>query len=262
MTLDLPDTDSKIAARHSVTMAICQVRYDQQASVGTGSTALAFHKQLGGPDGPYPKIEEAEGLNRIVMGIGPGRPTAETTRIGGWSLTSADDSWSLALLPGNMGLQSNSFVGWDDFVQRLNAALEALANIIGPSFEQRLGLRFVDLIAGEKFGVYSLAGWEPYISRDFLGALLTPGLGPAIRAAFQQSLVDLGDDALCNLRTGPSGPNDDGTVDFAIDCDLYRERGRPFDVAAIVSTVGTFREQANRLFQAAVTPALIEKLDT
>jgi uncharacterized protein (TIGR04255 family) len=262
MRLDLPQADDRIAARRTVTMAICQVRYDQQASIGSGATALAFHERLGGAEGLYPKIEEAEGANRIVMGIGPGRPIAETTRINGWSLTSADDAWSLALLPGNMGLQSNSYKGWDDFAQRLTAALDALREVVGPAVEQRVGLRFVDLVAGAKFGVDSPVGWEPYINREFLGALLVPDLGRSIRICVQQALIDLGDDALCNLRTGPAGANEDGSIDFMIDCDLFREGGRSFDTAAILSTVSTFREQANRLLQSVVTPSLLDKLDT
>jgi uncharacterized protein (TIGR04255 family) len=260
MTLDLAQADSRIAGRRTVSMAICQVRYDQQTAVSSGPTALAFHEKLDGANGPYPKIEEAEGANRIVMGIGPGRPIAETSRSNGWSFSSSDEQWSLALLPGNMGLQSNSYNGWDDFLQRETAALEALSEIVRPSFEQRLGLRFVDTLVGENLDVATPAGWEPYISGQFLGPLLNSELTPATRATFQQVLIDIGDDAVCNLRTGTSGPNDDGTVDFAVDCDLFRERGQPFDLTAILSTISRFKEQADRLFQAVVTPALLEKL--
>ena len=262
MTLDLPQAEDRIAARRTVTMAICQVRYDQQASVGSGATALAFHEKLGGADGPYPNIEEVEGASRMVMGVGRGRPIAETTRIPGWSLTSADQAWSLALLPGNMGLQSDSYGGWEDFEQRLSAAIDALRELVQPAVEQRLGLRFVDLIPGKSVGVDAAASWEPYINREFLGALLVPGLGPSIRVSFQQALIDLGEDAVCNLRTGPSGPNDDGSVDFVVDCDLYREVGRPFDGPAILNSVSRFKEQADRFVQSVVTPALLDKLDS
>src|ERR1700689_5598547 len=91
MTLDLAQADSRIAGRRTVAMAICQVRYDQQTAVSSGPTALAFHEKLDGANGPYPKIEEAEGANRIVMGIGPGRPTAETRRREAWGFLSADE---------------------------------------------------------------------------------------------------------------------------------------------------------------------------
>jgi uncharacterized protein (TIGR04255 family) len=260
MTLDLPEADSKVAARRTVTTALCQVRYEQQAGVAAGSTALNFHEKLGGPDGLYPKIEEAEGANRIVMGIGQGRPVTDTTRINGWTLGSADDAWSLALLPGQMGLQTDDYDGWDDFEQRFTAALHALAEVVGPSFEQRLGLRFVDV-----FGVGDIdspAGWEPYIKPPFLGALVAPGIGPKIQVTFQQALIDVGDGALCNLRTGPMGASPDSKVSFVVDCDLYREASRAFDPAVILRAVGMFREQADRLLQAVVMPALLEKIVT
>ena len=261
MTLDLPEVDDRIAARCTVGMAICQVRFDQQPSVGSGPTALAFQEKLGGAEGLYPKIEEAEGANRLVMGIGPGRPIAETSRISGWNLSSTDEQWSIALLPGNMGLQSDKYDGWEDFRQRLATALEALRDIVGPSLEQRLGLRFVDVIPGKKLDMTSPADWERYISSEFLGASLSPAIGSAIRFSFQQAVIDLSDGVICNLRTGPGAPNDDGSVDFGIDCDLYREGGRPFDLATILSTVGTFKEQADAVIQSVLAPALFDKLD-
>jgi uncharacterized protein (TIGR04255 family) len=258
MTLDLPEADNKIATRRTVTTVLCQVRYEQQASVAAGVTALKFQEKLGGPDGLYPKVEEAEGANRIVMGIGQGRPVTDTTRINGWTLSSADDAWSLALLPGQMGLQTDSYDGWDNFEQRFTVALNALAEVIGPSFEQRLGLRFVDV-----FGVADVdspTGWEPYITPPFLGALVAPVVGPQIQVTFQQALIDVGDGAVCNLRTGPMGAAPDGNVGFVVDCDLYREASRVFDPAVILSAVDTFREQADRLLQAVAMPALLEKM--
>lgn len=257
MMLDLPEADSRIVARRTVTTALCQVRYEQQASVAAGVTALKFQEKLGGPDGSYPKIEEAEGANRIVMDIGQGRPVTDTTRTNGWTLSSADDAWSLALLPGQMGLQTDSYDGWDDFEQRFTAALEALAEVIGPSFEQRLGLRFVDVFSVA--GVDSSSGWEPYITPPFLGALVAPGVGPQIQVIFQQALIDLGDGSASNLRAGPMGVGS-GDHGFVVDCDLYREASRAFDPAVILRVVAAFREQADRLLQAVVMPALLEKM--
>jgi uncharacterized protein (TIGR04255 family) len=159
-----------------------------------------------------------------------------------------------------MGLQSNSYDSWDDFAQRLIAALNALAEVVTPSFEQRLGLRFVDLLAVD--GVDSPTGWKPYITPPFLGALCAPSVGLSIQVVFQQALIDLGDGAVCNLRTGPVGPDENGQVGFVIDSDLYREGGRAFDPATILNTVGTFREQADRLVQSVVAPALLDKLNS
>jgi len=261
MTLDLPPASDKVSARSSVTMAICQVRFEQQTNIGAGATALAFREKLGGADGPYAKVEEAEGAHRLVMGLGPGAPISETTRMNGWNLATVDEAWSLALLPNNMGLQTNRYAGWDGFCSRLKSALDALADVVSPSFEQRLGLRFVDRIQGANLKVQSPQGWKPYVTPQFLGPVLVPGLGAAVQAAQQQLLIDAGDDTTCNLKHGPTPPNEDGSYDYLIDCDLYREGGRSFDAGAIVSVVNTFRAKADSLFQAAVTPVLLDRLE-
>src|SRR5664280_2609844 len=124
MTLDLPKADDRVAARSSVHMASCEVRFDEQESIASGPRGLEFHERLGGADGPYPKIESAAGANRIRLELGPAGPIQQSTQQRGWSMESADGSWSLGLLPNSMVLQVNqAYSGWDDFLERLTFTL-------------------------------------------------------------------------------------------------------------------------------------------
>jgi uncharacterized protein (TIGR04255 family) len=258
MTLELPPAGGPVSARSSVAMTICQVHFEQSAVVGESNTAVAFQSHLGGPDGPYPKVQEAEAVNQVTLSVGPGGPVPETKRTNGWSLRSDDEAWTIALLPNSVGLQTNQYDGWDDFATRLAKTIEALVKVVAPAFEQRLGLRCVDRIQG--LGVDSPQAWAPYVTPHFLGPILEPGLGPAVRAAHQQLIIDPGDDAICNLRHGPSQPNEDGSCDYIVDCDLFREGGRTFDAAAVMRTAKDFKDHADRLFQAAATPALLDRI--
>lgn len=267
MALDLPKADDRVTARSSVAMAICQIRFDEQDAIGAGATALAFHKRLGGDEGPYSKIESAAGANRIMVEVGPGGPVQQSTaRQTGWSLESEDGAWSLVLLPNSMGLQANegfgAYQGWDDFVERLTNALEALQEVVSPALEQRLGLRFVDRIQGTPLGVEGPMGWEPYITARFLGPLAEPAIANAAQFGQQQLWLDAGDHAVCSMRHGLAAmlAANESRTEYVVDCDIYREGGRPFDVATILNTAGEFREQIDNLFGLVTTPELLDKL--
>lgn len=267
MALDLPKADDRVAARSSVAMAICQIRFDEQDTIGSGATAVAFHERLGGSEGPYSKIESAAGTNRIMVEMGPGGPVQQSTaRQVGWSLEAEDGSWSLALLPNSIGLQANegfgAYEGWDDFLERLTNALEALQEVASPALEQRLGLRFVDRIPGTPLGVEGPTGWEPYINARFLGPIAEPAIGSATQFAQQQLFLDAGDRAVCSMRHGLAAvlAADESRIEYVVDCDIYREGGRSFDVATILNTVGAFREQIDSLFGLVAMPKLLDKL--
>jgi uncharacterized protein (TIGR04255 family) len=258
MTLDLPDPAEAVGARSSVIMAICQVRFEQSPVVSEKTTSLVFHDRLGGSSGAYPKIEEAEAVNQVTMTMGPAGPFSETKHLTGWQLSSEDDAWTVSLLPGSASLQTTAYNDWEDFSERFSALLDALGEVVAPALEQRLGLRYVDRLAG--FGVESPMAWDQYISSSFLGPILIPGIGQSVQVAQQQLNLSAGNDIACIIRHGLAPPNDDGTHDYLFDCDVVRESGRPFDAAAIRRLVDSFKDQADRLFQAAALPLLLDRL--
>ena len=164
-------------------------------------------------------------------------------------------------MPDSVALQAEaSYAGWDDFIERVRELLEALDDILAPSVEQRVGLRFVDRIRGSRTDVAEPAEWAPYIEPPFLGLLALPGLGDAIKAGQQQHVLDAGDGATCRLRHGLAAVTGDERSVYVIDCDLFRDGVRQFDQAAILGIMGSFRDQADRVFAAAATPALLDVL--
>jgi uncharacterized protein (TIGR04255 family) len=263
MPLELPPADDRVSGRPTVSTVICQIRFEEQPSVSEGALAIEFHERVGGPSGRYSKIEPAEGANRILFEMGPDGPLQQqTTRRTGWSLQAENGSWSLVLLPDNITLQAEGegYVGWDSFVERLTEALEALADVVSPAVEQRVGLRFVDRIPGGDLGVVDPTGWEQYIAPEFLGPITVPGIGRAVRGGQQQLLLDAGNGATCGLRQGLAAITGDDRSVYVIDCDFYREGVRQFDPTAILEVVGGFREQSDCVFGVAATPDLLDAL--
>jgi uncharacterized protein (TIGR04255 family) len=257
MSLDLPPAEEPIPARSSVIFAICQVRFEETPSVSDKMTAVTFHERLGSADGPYPQINRAEIASGITMSFGPAGPATETKRTSGWRMVADEGAWLVGLFPGHVALQTQQYAGWDDFAERLALVLESVVAVVEPAFAQRIALRFTDRLSG--LGVESAAGWEPYITPQFLGPVLLPGLGPSVRGAEQHLVIDIGEGVSCNLTHASTDPAE-GTCDYIFDCDLYREGSHPFDIGAIQMVVSTFKDHADRLFGAAVTPAFLERL--
>lgn len=260
MPIDLPLPDERVSRRSSVSTVVCQIGFDEQPRVGEGRFPIEFHERLGGPAGRYPKLESATEQRMIVeLGVAPSQQ--QITRRG-WSFESQDPGWSLALMPDSAALQADeaSYAGWDDFLDRVRELLDALDDILGPTVQQRVGLRFVDRIRGSRIGVGEPSEWAAYIQPPFLGLLGLPGLGPAVRAGQQQHVLDAGDGATCRLRHGLALVTGDERSVYVIDCDLFRDGVRQFDRTAILGTMGSFYEQADRVFAAAATPALLDVL--
>lgn len=259
--LELPEPDATRLARSPLELVVCQVRHERKLLVGEGTTASAIHRALGGTDGPYPSISEiAGGEMAFMVGLGGGAvPQLQETKTSGWRFSSEDGSWAVAVLPELFALETTAYTTWDeDFRGRLDAVIDAIAEHVAPSFEQRIGLRYVDRITEPS--VTELRGWAPYLRPELLGLVLHPELGPGVRNAQQQLVLDLGGGAEAGVRHGFVVEPTQERVDYQLDYDLYRQGGRPFAPEEIKETVAGFNRMALQLFQASITDGLLEAL--
>jgi uncharacterized protein (TIGR04255 family) len=258
--VDLPEPDRGRLARSPLELVVCQVRHERRLVVGEGATALAVHDALGGVGGAYPSIDEVSGAElNVMMGLGIGAPNVRETKTSGWRLTSADGAWVITLMPDNFSLETSSYTSWDDdFAPRLDALIDAVATHVNPTFEQRIGLRYVDRI--NELGLTHLAAWQPYLRPELLGLALHPQLGPGVRSYQQQVLIELADGVTAGLRHGPVVEPGRDVVDYQLDYDIFRQGGRPFDADAVKAATAQFNISALQLFQATISDALLEEL--
>jgi uncharacterized protein (TIGR04255 family) len=256
--LDLPEPDTTRLARSPLELVVCQIRHERRLVVGEGTTALAVHEALGGANGSYPSLDEVAGAEvNVVMGLGT--PNIRETKTSGWRFASADGAWVITLMPDSFSLETSAYTTWaDDFAPRLGALIDAVAAHVRPTFEQRIGLRYVDRI--DELGLTELEAWRPYLRPELLGLVLHPQLGPGVRNYQQQLLLELADGVTAGLRHGPVVEPGRETVDYQLDYDIFRQGGRPFDAAATKAAAAQFNIYALQLFQASVSDELLEEL--
>jgi len=252
MPLDLPPADDAVARRSSIVFAITQIRFSENPAVSEPATGVRFHELLGGPEGPYPQINQAR---RALLNIGPGGQGTEHES-SGWRVTA--EGWLVGIFPGIATLQTTeAYEGWDDFAARFTQVLDAISEVVQPAIIERVGLRFTDRLTD--LGVEFVSGWEAYVAPAFLGPVLVPGLGQAATSTEQRVVIDVGEGVTCNFQQAATEPTD-GSSDYLIDCDFFWEGGRPFDAAVVQGQVTTFKEQADSVFAAATTATLIERI--
>lgn len=257
--LHLPPPDETQLPNSPLSLAVCQVQFEETLLVNDSRFILELHRLLGGREGAYPQIERVQG-STVDIRLGPDTPQPMSLQETGWRLLSKDKHWTISIMPNYAALETSKYTTWsDDFKVRLHQLLDVVANQINPATERRLGLRYIDRLTEPI--VQTPQGWDGYIAPELLGPILHEGLGPAVKASQQQIDLGAGDEVQCSLRHGVySDPTHDGACTYVLDFDVYRNGIRAFDVAEIKATVKSFHELSLQLFQQAITPRLLDFL--
>jgi uncharacterized protein (TIGR04255 family) len=257
--VELPAPDRTILKNNPLQLVVCQVRFDEADVLNDRKTARRFFDKLGGVDGPFPKFTQIL-AQRVIINpqAGPGEtPTTEQQR--GWRFSNADGDCHITLLPDSLALETTAFPGWDQFTPHLQRALDVLAEQADPAIEQRLGLRFVNLILLDE--IRSGRDWDGYIVADLLAPGQHPVLGSGVVATQHRVVLDLGDELRCILNYGLApDANGTGRLGYILDLDVFRELSAPFSAADVFKASELMNDQAVSLFHQVVTPKLLDFL--
>jgi uncharacterized protein (TIGR04255 family) len=257
--VELPAPDRTILENAPLALVVCQVRFDEAEALNDRKTARRFFDKLGGVDGSFPKLSQIH-TQRVTINPQalPGEsPMTEQER--GWRFSNPEGDRHVTLLPGSLALETTAYRSWDAFAPTLERALSVLADEVDPAIEQRLGLRYVNLIVLDE--VHDAAGWECHVVPDLLAPGGHPVLGPGVVAAQHRVVIDLGDELRCLLNYGLApDANGSGQVGYLLDLDVFRERSAPFSAADVFKASELMNDRAVSLFQQLTTPELRARL--
>lgn len=255
-TLTLPEPRDEPLPRSPLTLVVCQVRHNRLLTATDVTNVLKLKDRLG----RYPEVVE-DPEHQIAFGGGPSGVFAGPPQtFPAWKLQSEDGNWRVAIRQDFFALETTAYESWVDFRQRLSELLDATIDILRPSLEQRLGVRFIDEIADPI--VKSPVAWGDWIRPTLLGVVTDDSLGPSVRSC--QQLVELqGPSGLrINLRHGAQPQPDGQSFVYLIDQDCFRAEGRQFDREDILAAAEELHRLALGVFQATITPKLYEHLKT
>jgi uncharacterized protein (TIGR04255 family) len=258
--LDLTNLDRGVLGRSPLSSVICQVRYDVTPTASDARTARAFFDRLGA-GGRFEKLDQVlESALNVAFTPGSAPAVAQQPSNSGWRLSAADGGRVVLLMPTHVAVEATSYEGWEaDFAPLLADVLDAVADLVNPVFEQRLGLRYVNQIAEPE--VAEAREWHGWIDDRLLGVATHEEIGPMVAFLRQQTILQLDDEARCTINSGfAPDPERDELLTFLFDCDVVRQGTRPFEVTSVRETADQFNSYALRLFQLATTPQLREAL--
>ncbi len=270
--LGLPEVPRKVLTNAPLVLALCQVRFSSMLSVADTSSRAGFQRAI---QSKYPvalQIQEVEVLadfGENEVGI-----RGDQRRSPLWQFTDLNDNWKIVLSQDFLSLETRNYVHFDDFLERLEEALEALGQHIQPTVGTRIGLRYINEIRATDLNELS---WFDVIRQDLLGPIVVPELvrNTTQVVVIQQLLLRYPDDLGINIHYGllPGGTTvrqrskEESPTDayYLLDFDVFREFSLPqaleMDSSVICQYVATYHEMVYRLFRWSVTEKYIARIE-
>ena len=255
--LNLPPVDDSQLERSPLSLVIAQVRHERVLSASTPVTVLAMSEALGPEAGDL--SEHHQSLTTFVAGPGSASVDSSDSQAG-WQFGAPDGTRTTVIQQEFFSIETSAYGTWADFKGHLRTLTAGVAAHVNPKIAQRIGLRYIDSITSPR--VQTAADWSGLIDRDLLGSLHSGVLSRSIRAAQQVLEIEGPDGIRVNLRHGSQTAAIGGKPVYLLDFDCMLQAGRAFDVESVLVSFDALHGVALRLFQACITPTLLQELRT
>ena len=170
----------------------------------------------------------------------------------------ADDIWRVNLTSRFLSLSCSRYTCWEEFAAHLDKPLVELIRIYRPSYFQRVGLRYRNVISRQTLGLTEKR-FSELIAPCYLGPLTEPDVNEATATRCNLDL-EMASRGGCRIQihAGPmknrSAGNADQETKFVFDQDLYIAGNVPLNLSA--AALNTMHEQAWAVFRGAITDTL------
>ena len=253
--LDPPPAEIPLP-RAPLVLVVAQVRFPQITSVSRSEFIGPFQEAI---RHDYPILRQ-ESIQDFL--INPTRQTAKSSSSKIWRFSEDDGPWRVSLSEAFIALETKQYSSRDDFLSRLERILEAFEEHVAPKRAERVGIRYVDRLAGED------AEDMPNLVRPELAGILATEVARMTGQAVSQHLFTLGGADRLVARWGrlPAGrtidPNTIEPVDtpsWLLDLDAFRAESMPFSSEELTAQARGFAERIYTFFRWAVTPAFLTR---
>jgi uncharacterized protein (TIGR04255 family) len=266
--ISLPDVPRIVLEHSPLVLALCQVRFSAVLNVANPAFVGPFQHAI---QARYPIARQTQQVG-FQFGIGSGAAEIQQSPPSlQWQFADQHDNWKVVLAPDFLTIETRAYEQFNDFLDRLQEVLDALAQHIQPAVVTRLGLRYIDEIR------QSDMEWSDVIRAELLGPVAVPELiANAIQTAtIQQLLLRYPDNQGITIHHGlfPTGsivqprPGEEmpGSPFYLLDTDVYREfplpEALPTDPKVICRYVEASHKVIYRLFRWSVTDAYLSTLE-
>jgi uncharacterized protein (TIGR04255 family) len=233
---------------------IAQLRFPEILAVEQRDFVAPFQEAI---RSAYPVLrqEQTQGIMFGPAGVTPVKPQIA------WRFSETAGHWRVSLTPTFLALETTKYVSRSDFLARLRAVTEALAQHVEPGQLDRLGVRYIDRITGS--AVDELASLVRTEVRGIAGTVAATHVVHAL----SESVFEVAD-ARVLARWGrlPAGATVDPAAiepaqdkSWILDLDMFSAAPMPFDVDRVVVEAQRYAERVYTIFRWAVTDEFLKR---
>lgn len=169
-----------------------------------------------------------------------------------WVLAAPSEQFRAVLSPSSVAVQCERYSHWSDFQEALEAVLEAVSEIAGPTRVTRFGMRYVNELSDPR-----LNGEDPAALTAVLGEELV-ALAVALERPVAASLTELRVREPFGELTVRHGMTQPGR--YLLDLDAYDETPGRFEVKRLMASAEAFHARIEELFAWALEPSYLASL--
>jgi uncharacterized protein (TIGR04255 family) len=212
-----PHRDRVIFDNNPLIEVICQLRFPKLLRLESEAPAT-FQERI---RDRFPELErEIVGLpsqvpEQILKAIGAALPQ------GGYIFHTRDKTSKVTIGSGSISLSTSKYVTWAEFNADLEMAMSALVDIYAPSFYERVGLRYRNVIDRSKLSLEEKP-WSDLLTTSVAGELTDEALCRGVDGINKTLHCRLSEDGdLMNFQHGFVQVNDQPEVCYLLDFDYH-----------------------------------------
>lgn len=253
-----PPVDEVALTEAPLVRVLAQVRFPELASIAQAEFVGPFQEAI---RADYPILRKHHEIGLLFT---PEGATPTPAPQGGliWRFGDKEGVWQVSLAPAFLALETKSYSGEREFIDRLAKVLGALNTVGAPIIFDRFGLRYVNRLSGT-----NLEDLRRFVNQEALGMLgsHTYAEGIMLRHSFSETRFELKDRGTLLARWGYLPPDValDPTLEPAtetswlLDLDMSVNGPLEFAPDGIVGLARDFHEVIYRFFRWATTDKLL-----
>jgi uncharacterized protein (TIGR04255 family) len=237
---------------------LAQVRFPEIASVAQADFVGPFQQKL---KHRYPILRKQQEIG-FLLTPGGAAPTPQSGFI--WRFADMEADWQVSLAPTFLSVETKTYKGQAEFVERLSEALAALSEVGAPLIIDRFGLRYVNRLPSEDVG-----SLRRLLRREVLGVVSEHDFASPVELLHMitESRFELKNRGILHARWGflPPRASIDPTLEavaeptWILDFDMGSQGAKEFDVGGILAMAREFHDVIYRFFRWSVTDEFLKE---
>jgi uncharacterized protein (TIGR04255 family) len=208
---------------------------------------------------PTPTQLRAE---QVTFGIGLPSPEFSPVSRRGWRVASADGAWIVLLLPDSVSIETTAFTYFGEFEARLTRLMATVDDLLQPTLNERLGLRFVNLLPPldsehSKSESLEIGKWSAVLAEPFQGPAKHPGFAGGMQHLDARMVLEAEPGLKAGVRWSFGSSSPEGVL---LDIDVFRDVPEVFSIDDVISTANRCNDVAVQVFGSAVSSETLEQL--